>query len=143
MPSPGALGLHVQRREASSGGTGVGVGTVSREKSWAVGSRGSECKFPRIRATSHGCSEIHLRGCHTQKFLALSPKQGNVCDSLGVTPTPGWHRSYPSSMWPSSGQLSLIVTLQVPNIKVSIEAPPPRGQGARTPTCRVLVCPET
>lgn len=58
VPSPGALGLHVQRREASSGGT------VSREslleKSWAVGSKGSECKFPRIRATSHGCSEIHL-----------------------------------------------------------------------------------
>lgn len=32
-------------------------------------------------------------------------------------------------MWPSSGQLSLTVTLQVPIIKVSMEAPPSRGQG--------------
>jgi hypothetical protein len=48
---------------------------------------------------------------------------------VGVTPTPGWHRSYTSSMWPSSGQLSLTVTLQVPIIKVSMEAPPFRGQG--------------
>lgn len=45
-------------------------------------------------------------------------------------------------MWPSSGQLSLTVTLQVPTSSTT-EGPPPRGQGAGTSTCRVLVCPET
>lgn len=46
-----------------------------------------------------------------------------MCDSLGVTPTPGW-------------QLSLMVTLSMGSagaqIKVSRKAPLPRGQGART-----------
>lgn len=53
-----------------------------------------------LQTTLHGCSEIHLRGCHTQEFLAQSPQQENLRDSLGVTPTPGW-------------QLSLMVTLSV------------------------------
>lgn len=51
MPSLGGLGLHAQKREASSGGTASREGLL--EKRWNVGRTGSECKFPRAVHADH------------------------------------------------------------------------------------------